>query len=210
MFQSNDGIKISGVTSDPLMPVNGMIIYRLDLNKFRKYENGAWSDFTPSTSASSRITARAYKTADTAYSAGEVPAFNLTNWSKSDSQSIIDLTNSRFSIPSSFTGTVRVKVTFALAITSANSFSNWRILSPLVRRVTPSALLVGYGKDWTVQQISAGSPAAGTTGSGLISGEASFEALANEVYQINFYTNQNIVTDSQGFISWCLIELEAA
>ncbi len=44
MQQSNKGIKIKGVTVDPASPSNGMIIYRTDLNKFRKYENGSWSD----------------------------------------------------------------------------------------------------------------------------------------------------------------------
>jgi len=43
-FNARKGINIGSVTADPSSPTNGTIIYRSDLNKFRKYENGAWSD----------------------------------------------------------------------------------------------------------------------------------------------------------------------
>ena len=41
-----NGITVIPVTADPTSPQNGDIIYRSDLNKFRKYENGAWSDLS--------------------------------------------------------------------------------------------------------------------------------------------------------------------
>jgi hypothetical protein len=46
-FNARKGLNIGPVTADPSSPVNGTIIYRSDLNKFRKYENGAWSDLSP-------------------------------------------------------------------------------------------------------------------------------------------------------------------
>lgn len=46
MQQLNKGIKLAGVTSDPVNPEDGMIIYRSDLNNFRKYENGVWSNIS--------------------------------------------------------------------------------------------------------------------------------------------------------------------
>jgi hypothetical protein len=47
MIQANKGVKFKGVFSDPLAPTNGMIIYREDLGKFRKYEAGVWTDMAP-------------------------------------------------------------------------------------------------------------------------------------------------------------------
>lgn len=38
------GFKVGGWTVDPAFGVNGMIIYRTDLNKFRAYQNGSWVD----------------------------------------------------------------------------------------------------------------------------------------------------------------------
>lgn len=41
-----NGITLIPVAADPATAENGDIIYRSDLNKFRKYENGAWSDLS--------------------------------------------------------------------------------------------------------------------------------------------------------------------
>lgn len=173
-----------------------------------------WSQAINTTSASTggggtlKVSARAYKTSDTTYPTLESNLMNSSNWAKSDPQNIITLSSSRFTIPNTFTGTVRVKVTTLLGITSVNTFTNWRKLNPIVRRITPSALLVGIGTDITDASIVSGQPASGTSGSPFFQGTSSFEANPNDVFAVSFYTTQSVTTDSQGFQNWCLIEIE--
>lgn len=155
-----------------------------------------------------RVTARSYKVADTNYGSGEVAMTNSSHWVKSDPQNIFDVATSRFTIPNTFTGTVRVRVQAIINITSVNNFSNWRVLVPIVRRILPSALLAGIGADYTTASITSGQPSSGTTGGPNIFGTSVFEAVPGEQYQVNFYSNQGITTDSQGFQNYVNIEIE--
>lgn len=155
-----------------------------------------------------KVSARAYKISDQAYPIGEQDLVNNTNWSKSDPAGILTMGTSLLTIPNTFTGTVRVKITSQLALQGSNNFLNWRAISAIARRVLPSALLVGVGADMYTAQITTGSPPAGETGSPVTVGVCCFEANPADTFKINMYTNQNIQTDSQGFLSWCLIELE--
>jgi hypothetical protein len=182
----------------------------LDISNDARFTN-AWFEIDGSSGGGSsgtlKYSARAYKTADTTYSATEQSMLNNSHWAKSDPQNILNLATSILTISNTFTGTVRVKVTTQLSIQGSNTFTNWRTFTA-VRRVSPSALLVGLGNDMRTASIVSGSPPSGTTGSGMITAVCAFEAVPNETYDLRFFTNQSIVTDSQGFQNWCLVELE--
>jgi hypothetical protein len=62
MIQANKGVKFKGVFSDPLAPTNGMIIYREDLGRFRKYESGAWTDVNGANTSLSNLSSVAINT----------------------------------------------------------------------------------------------------------------------------------------------------
>lgn len=152
-----------------------------------------------------RMTARAYKTSDVTYGSGESTAV----WqAKSDPNNIFDLPSGSFTIPMTFTGTVRVKVTMLLGITSVVTTTNLRFLCPIIRRTAPSALLAGIGTDYTNGSITSGQPTSGTSGCPFVQGTSIFEAVPGETYRISFYTSQSITTDSQGFQNWACVELE--
>lgn len=155
-----------------------------------------------------KVSARAFKVADTNYTATEQLILNNSHWDKSDPQSILDLSTSKLTIPNTFTGTVRVKVTSNFGLQGGNTFLNWRTIAAIVRRVTPSPLLVGFSADIYTASISGGTPPAGTSGSPTMAGVCSFEANPLDTFDIKFYTNQAITTDSQGFINWLLVEIE--
>lgn len=174
------------------------------------FGNGRWQALPASSGTTKRI-ARAFKTADLNYGAGESVIFNNTQWSKTDPSGMLNLATGMVTISNvTFSGTVRVRVSTQLCLTSVNTFTNWRSRAVIARRNGSllGADLMALSADYYMESISAGVPASGTSGTATIVGEASFTMTAGEQFDIRLYTNQAITTDSQGFQNFVTIELE--
>lgn len=80
-----DGITLGSLAADPSNPVNGDIYYNKTSNKFRKYENGAWSDLDTTGGGSSSRTINTQT--------GTTYTFALTDGSNNGTNPLVTLDN---------------------------------------------------------------------------------------------------------------------
>lgn len=115
----SNGITLVPVAADPVDAQNGDIIYRSDLNKFRKYENGAWSDMSAEASsdfsdADFRIQNDADDTKQIAFSATSIATGTTRTISMPDSN--VDLGNIQVALDNA----ANAESDAALALSTAN------------------------------------------------------------------------------------------
>ncbi len=111
-FNARKGINIGPVTADPSSPTNGTIIYRSDLNKFRKYENGAWSDLD-TTGGSSALNSTVSVNTPNGYGTGSV----VRRWSVLQVSSGSDITYADHSTLDGGTFTINTTGTYSMSCT---------------------------------------------------------------------------------------------
>jgi hypothetical protein len=128
-------------------------------------------------------------------------------WSKHDPKNIISLSTSTFTIPDTFTGTVRVTVKMLMNLTGANTFTDWLHYMRSFDAGLNTRGISGYKK---VASISSGSVPNGESGSPTLEHESVFEATPLEVIELKLYTNKALTIDGQKLGKYCLIEIEQA
>jgi hypothetical protein len=111
IFNARKGINIGSVAADPSSPVNGMIIYRSDLNKFRKYQNGSWSDMD--TTGGSAPNSFIHVSTPNGYGSGSV----VRRWSVLEASAGSDITYTDHSVLDGGTFTINTTGNYSMSCT---------------------------------------------------------------------------------------------